>query len=126
MGTDRYVCLPLYTFILYRVCSSKFPSSHTVCCLFHVQGAILTTMLATRNFSSKYDGHGKYLRTPRTKQNDRNSLFWYGLVTALYQKLVFLLFTMFMLKLYPVTCFIPEHASLYTFWSDNFTVYCAA
>jgi len=58
-----------------RVCSSKFPSSHMVYCLFHVQGAILTTMLATRNFSSKYDGHGKYLRTPRTKKNGRNNLF---------------------------------------------------
>ena len=58
-----------------RICSSQFLSSHLVCCLFHVQGAILTTMLATRNFSSKYDGHGKYLRTPRTKKNGRNSLF---------------------------------------------------
>jgi len=28
---------------------------------------------------------------------------------------------MFMLNLYPVMCFIPEHASRYTFWSDNFT-----
>lgn len=83
MQTDRYVCLPQYAFIVYtlwkkihkRVCSSKFPSSHLFCCLFHVQGAILTTMLATRNFSSKYDGHGKYLRTPRTKKNGRNSVF---------------------------------------------------
>lgn len=33
-------------------------------CLFFsfFQGAILTTMLATRNFSSKYDAQGKYLR----------------------------------------------------------------
>ena len=26
------------------------------------QGAILTTMLATRNFSSKYEAQGEYLR----------------------------------------------------------------
>lgn len=80
---DRYICFSpvCINFIHFvekntkRVCSSKFPSSHLVCCLLHVQGAILTTMLATRNFSSKYDGHGKYLRTPRTKKNGRNSLF---------------------------------------------------
>ncbi|KAJ8870284.1 hypothetical protein PR048_029305 [Dryococelus australis] len=32
-----------------------------------LKGAILTTMLATRNFSSKYDGHGEYLRTPQQR-----------------------------------------------------------
>ena len=42
----------------------------TSCSFFRPQGAILTTMLATRNFSSKYDGHGKYLRAPHKMTNN--------------------------------------------------------
>lgn len=133
---DRQICMPSPLCIRFihfveqihkRVCSSMFPSSHLVCCLFHVQGAILTTMLATRNFSSKYDGHGKYLRTPRTKKNGRNNLFVrksYGMAWSLpfTRNLCFCYSPFFMLNLYPVMCFIPEHASWYIFWSDSFTL----
>ncbi|EGI62654.1 Calcium/calmodulin-dependent protein kinase type II alpha chain [Acromyrmex echinatior] len=41
-----------------------------------LKGAILTTMLATRNFSSKYDAQGKYLRPSHPKLHSRNSPYY--------------------------------------------------
>lgn len=98
-----------------------FCSCHLASCLFHTQGAILTTMLATRNFSSKYDAQGKYLRTPRTKKSDRNRLcqavVWYG--SAIHQNLLFISHV-FDVESLSKQCFIPDHTSWYRFWSDIF------
>ena len=45
--------------------------------LFCPQGAILTTMLATRNFSSKYDAQGKYLRPSSALHGPRQTVLLY-------------------------------------------------
>lgn len=56
-------------------------------CFVLLQGAILTTMLATRNFSSKYDAHGKYFTGPVVCAQDytlpvsRNPVFLTSLKT---------------------------------------------
>jgi len=44
---------------------------------FRLQGAILTTMLATRNFSSKYDAQGKYLRPSSALYTDHDRQYFY-------------------------------------------------
>jgi len=48
-----------------------------IVCSSHLQGAILTTMLATRNFSSKYDAQGKYLRPSSALYMDHDRQYSY-------------------------------------------------
>lgn len=48
-----------------------------IVCSSHLQGAILTTMLATRNFSSKYDAQGKYLRPSSALYTDHDRQYFY-------------------------------------------------
>lgn len=45
-----------------------------------LQGAILTTMLATRNFSSKYDTQGEYLRPSSALHGPRQTVLLYLLL----------------------------------------------
>lgn len=64
---------------------SHLPSSATrvptiIVFPFRLQGAILTTMLATRNFSSKYDAQGKYLRPSSALHGPRQTVLLYLLL----------------------------------------------
>ncbi|EFN82316.1 Calcium/calmodulin-dependent protein kinase type II alpha chain [Harpegnathos saltator] len=45
-----------------------------------LKGAILTTMLATRNFSSKYDAQGEYLRPSSALHGPRQTVLLYLLL----------------------------------------------
>ena len=51
---------------------------------------------------------GSHVQRKTWEQSICQAVLWYSQVTAIHQKLVFSLFTVFMLNLYTVMYFIPE------------------